>query len=234
MRIGDFMTVRHPLTNAGSGINHPIRAPVPRRAFFPVPEGRAGYTKRPADIAACGPLVQYAYWFGLSREPRGPRKRWGMGVRHALFPRLLTFGAQLHPSSVAGCQFPDAALALHGRLHAVFGSAAEPVDGVTTAGLSGETSQPGPRTPAGVLIPDPVRIPLGQAASAPQTAGSASHLLVSIVCPAPRVLSLSPQVASYFPAGRPVFFTASRLFGSYCNSAVTAGLPAPLLGLLNP
>jgi hypothetical protein len=33
-----------------------------------------------------------------------------VGVRHALFPRSLTFGAQLHPSSVIGCQFPDAAL----------------------------------------------------------------------------------------------------------------------------
>jgi hypothetical protein len=33
-----------------------------------------------------------------------------VGVRHALFPRSLTFGAQLHPSSVVGCQFPDAAL----------------------------------------------------------------------------------------------------------------------------
>jgi len=33
-----------------------------------------------------------------------------VGTRHVLFPRLLTFGAQLHPSSAAGCQFPDAVL----------------------------------------------------------------------------------------------------------------------------
>jgi hypothetical protein len=34
-----------------------------------------------------------------------------VGVRHALFPRTLAFGAQAHPLGwVAGCQFPDAAL----------------------------------------------------------------------------------------------------------------------------
>lgn len=36
-----------------------------------------------------------------------------MGVRHALFPRSLTFGAQLPPVEwFVGCQFPDAALDL--------------------------------------------------------------------------------------------------------------------------
>jgi len=34
-----------------------------------------------------------------------------VGVRHALFPRTLAFGAQTHPLGwVSGCQFPDAAL----------------------------------------------------------------------------------------------------------------------------
>jgi len=48
----------------------------------------------------------------------------------------------------------------------------------------------------------------------------------AIVCLAPRVLSLTPQVTFSFSAGRPRFRCLPP-FGSYCVSAVIAGLPAP-------
>jgi len=59
-------------------------------------------------------------------RPCRTREKGGVGVRHTLFPHSLAFGAQLHPSSVAGCQFPDAASAWARTQPAVSGSAAEP------------------------------------------------------------------------------------------------------------
>lgn len=56
---------------------------------------------------------------------------------------------------------------MHGRLHPIFGPVAEPAHGVTTTDFSGEASQPGTRTPAGVLFPDPVRTTLSIAPSVP-------------------------------------------------------------------
>lgn len=76
------------------------------------------YVKRPAD--KCLRANSSNSILGWSFRPgRSLSKRWGLGARHALFPRTLTFGAQLHPSSVAGCQFPDAALVCFERLHSV-------------------------------------------------------------------------------------------------------------------
>lgn len=55
-----------------------------------------------------------------------PGRRWvGLGVRHALFPDSLTFGAQLGSSILAGCQFPDATLS-RTDLRIVFGPVAGP------------------------------------------------------------------------------------------------------------
>jgi hypothetical protein len=99
-----------------------------------------------------------------------PAEGWGVGVRHALFPRSLAFGAQLHPSSDAGCQFPDAA--------PVCMDECRPFRPRSGAGPrcfhrrpSGEASQPGIRTPAGALPPDPARILLRSLASGPSAQG---------------------------------------------------------------
>jgi len=93
-------------------------------------------------------------------------------------------------------------------------------------GHSGETSQLGSHTPAGVLIPNPVRMPLRIAASNPLPQGRHRCLSAPIVGLAPRVLSLIPQVAFSFSGGRPRFRDLPQ-FGSYYDSAVIAGLPAP-------
>jgi hypothetical protein len=142
-----------------------------------------------------------------------------VGVRHALFPRLLTFGAQLHPSSAAGCQFPDAALVCMDDCRPF-----RPRSGAGLRchhrGLSGETSQPGLHAPAGALPPDPVRMPLRTAASAPLPQGRHRTCPVAIVGLAPRVLPLTPRVAFSFSAGRPPVGDLPQ-FGSYCVSAVT-------------
>jgi hypothetical protein len=93
-----------------------------------------------------------------------------VGVRHALFPRVLTFGAQLHPSSFTGCQLPDAAPVCMDDCKPLRPrSGAGP--GVATDGVSGEASQPGIRVPAGALPPDPARTPLRRAASGPLPQG---------------------------------------------------------------
>ena len=88
-----------------------------------------------------------------------PEKGGNVGARHALFSRMLAFGAQFHPSSGLGCQLPDATLALQGRLLGLFDSVAEPAR-VSPHGRLGETSWPGNRVPAGSLIPDQDRKPL--------------------------------------------------------------------------
>lgn len=93
-------------------------------------------------------------------------------------------------------------------------------------GLRGETSQPGIGTPAGALHPDLVRMLLRTSASVAISAGSASRPSDGIVCPAPRVWSLTLRVAFSLSVGRPPGGDLP-LFGSYCDSAVIAGLPAP-------
>jgi hypothetical protein len=93
-----------------------------------------------------------------------------LGTRHVLFPRPLTFGAQFHPSSVAGCQFPDATLVCMNNCN--------PFRPRSGAGqqcfhrrLSGETSQPGIHTLASALRPDPVQMRLRTSASSPLPQG---------------------------------------------------------------
>jgi hypothetical protein len=149
-----------------------------------------------------------------------------VGTRHVLFPRSLAFGAQLHPLSVAGCQFPDAAPDLHGRLQTVLGPAAEPAIGVATAGISGETSQPAVRTPAGALPPDPVRTQL-------RSVSPAHFRKVGIEAFRRRSLALRhgscllPLKLPFSSQPDDAVFDASRLFGSYCRPVVIASLPAP-------
>jgi hypothetical protein len=82
----------------------------------------------------------------------------GLGVRHALFPDSLAFGAQLWSSTVAGCQFPDAA-SFCTDLQIVSGPTAEPTARRFTYGLGllSEASQPGlPARPStGCLLTRP-------------------------------------------------------------------------------
>jgi hypothetical protein len=66
------------------------------------------------------------------------------------------------------------------------------------------------------------------------SARSASHHPVTIVGPAPRVLSLTPQVAFSFSIGRPRFRCLPHI-GSYCGLPRSSpGSPAPSIGSLNP
>jgi len=82
----------------------------------------------------------------------------GLGVRHALFPDSLAFGAQLWSSTVAGCQFPDAA-SFCTDLQIVSGPTAEPTARRFTygVGLLSEASQPGllARPSTGCLLTRP-------------------------------------------------------------------------------
>jgi len=121
------------------------------------------------------------------------------------FPGRLALGARCHPSSVIGCQFPDAAPAGSGRLACLSGSAAEPADGVTTTGLSGEASWPGCRAPAdapgsGLRTTTPLGAVMFSLAS-PRSASRSSCGTV-IVGLGIRVLPLTPHVAFSFPGGR--------------------------------
>jgi hypothetical protein len=100
-----------------------------------------------------------------------------VGVRHALFPRSLTFGAQLHPSSVVGCQFPDAA--------AVCMNDCNPFRPRSEASLRCHHHgrfrvrllSPDFPAPAGAFCPNPVRMPLRLDASGPVCPRSASGSL---------------------------------------------------------
>jgi hypothetical protein len=130
-----------------------------------------------------------------------PEKRWGLGARHALFPRSLAFGAPSFTRRVLlAVSFPT--LRWSARTIAIpSGSAAEPASGVATSGLLGETSQPGLHTLASVLRPDPVQMLLRTSASSPFPQGrhrTAASSFITIVGLAPRVLSLTPQVTFSF------------------------------------
>jgi hypothetical protein len=106
------------------------------------------------------------------------------------------------------------------------GPATEPAIGVTTVGVSGETSQPGTHTHASVFQPDPVRMPLRMAASDPlpqgrhRTIRSRSFALRHGSCLLPLKLRSLSQ------SGGPVF-GASRISDLIAPSAVIAGRPAP-------
>jgi hypothetical protein len=70
-----------------------------------------------------------------------------VGVRHALFPRILTFGAQLHPSSGRWLSVPRRCDGLHERLQSVPASQRGRSVVSPPRTVSGETSQLGfPRT----------------------------------------------------------------------------------------
>ena len=132
-----------------------------------------------------------------------PERRWGLGVRHALFPRTLTFGAQLHPSSIAGCQFPDATLVCMDdcnplRLRSGTGLRCH------HRGHLGEASQPGLHTLAGVLPPNPAWTLLSFSASSPLPQGRHPALAGSLAL---RHGSCLLTLLLHFPsqAGDPVF-----------------------------
>jgi hypothetical protein len=166
----------------------------------------------------------------LSSDLAVLRKRWGLGARHALFPRILAFGAPLHPSSAAGCQFPDATPVCKDDCKPFRPrSGARP--GVTTMGFW-----------VRLLSPEFSHLPVRSFQTRMDDSEKRVHPrqfrkvgigpLVTIVGPAPRVLSLTPQVT--FPSQADDFvFEASRRFEFYCNSAVTASLPTPSCRSLN-
>jgi len=158
------------------------------------------------------------------------RKRWGLGARHALFPRTLTFGAPPHPSSAAGCQFPDATPVCMDDCKPLGPRSGARPD-VTTMGFWVRLLSPEfPHLPARSFQ---TRLDDSEKRVHPRQFRKVGiGPLVTIVGPAPRVLSLTPQVT--FPSLADDFvFEASRQFESYCVSAVIASLPAPSCSSLN-
>jgi hypothetical protein len=155
-----------------------------------------------------------------------------VGVRHALFPRSLTFGAQPHPSSVVGCQFPDAALVCMDdckpfRLRSGAGPRCR------HRGRSGETSQLGFPHTCRCTSAEPGPDASENKRIRSTSAGSASDHPVPIVCPAPRVLPLTPQVAFLSQADDPVFGASrhSDFIAPPRSSPASRRLP---IGSLNP
>jgi hypothetical protein len=128
------------------------------------------------------------------------------------------------PASLVACRWLSVSRRCAGPARTIanrFGPAAEPADGVTTADLSGETSQLAVHTPADALPPNPIRTHLRMRASGPLPQGRHRTLSVTIVGLAPRVLSLTPQVVFFISAGRRRFRRLPS-FGSYRASAVIA------------
>jgi hypothetical protein len=77
-----------------------------------------------------------------------------VGTRHVLFPRLTDIGRPTPPVELRWLPVPRRRTGLRGRIAILFGSAAEPADGVTTTDVSGETSWPGTLAPAGASFPN--------------------------------------------------------------------------------
>jgi hypothetical protein len=150
-----------------------------------------------------------------------PGKRMGSGNS----PRSLSPNTDIwRPASPVACRWLSVSRRCAGPARTIanrFGPAAEPAVGVTTADVSGETSQLAVRTPAGALPPNPVRTHLRTSASGPLPQGRHRTLSVTIVGLAPRVLSLTPQVVFFISAGRRRFRRLPS-FGSYRASAVIA------------
>jgi hypothetical protein len=148
-----------------------------------------------------------------------------VGVRHALFPRSLAFGAQLHPSSVVGCQFPDAAPVCMDNCKP-FRPRNGAGPGVATDGIRVRLLSPGFHAPAGALPPDPVRNASENVASDPllRKVGIGPFGLDRLPC----ATGLASYPSSCLPIsrGRPRF-RRLPLLGSYCASSVIAGHPAP-------
>jgi hypothetical protein len=121
---------------------------------------------------------------------------------------------------------------LHGRLQIHFGPAAEPAVGVTTVGFW-----------VRLLGPECARLPACFSRTRSDfsemkcvltiSARSASRLLITIVCPAPRVLSLTPQVAFRSRSDDPVF-GASRSSDLIASPRSSPAIQRLLIGSLNP
>lgn len=132
------------------------------------------------------------------------------------------------PTSPVECRWlsvPRRYVGRHGHCALPCGPAAEPADGVTTAGVSGETSQPGDQPPAGGWSSDPDWKHLRMKSSSPLAEGRHRSFRITVVGLPPRVLSLIPQVTLSSQADDS--FRNLPLFGPYCASVVIAGLPAP-------
>jgi hypothetical protein len=149
-----------------------------------------------------------------------------VGARHALFPRTLTFGAQLHPSSFVGCQFPDAA-------PVAWTTAIRSSPAARPTGVS-----PPPECRVRLLSPVAAHLPVsdpGPGWNATETvraflSAGGRHPLHSewIVGLPPRVLSLTPQVVFLVSGGRlPVKGTsrASDLIAASGSSPSAGAFP---------
>lgn len=133
-----------------------------------------------------------------------PERWWGLGARHTLLSRMLTFGAQFHPSSGLGCQFPDATLVSKDDCY----SSSTPQRGrpvVSPHGRLGETSWPEIRQPAGSFLSDrdwkPLRF-FGDSSPCPRSA--------SLPCGRRSLASgdgsclLTLELLFFFSGGRPL------------------------------
>jgi hypothetical protein len=153
-----------------------------------------------------------------------------VGARHALFPRLLALGAQLHPSSVVGCQFPDAAPVAWTNA-CRFGPAAEPVRGVATTGVSGGTSQPGALAARRQRVSEPGAIRLSRASHPTHEVGNGLPLRRSFApCDGSCPLSLKLHSGSQAD-GRSA---ASRVSELIALSPSPQGFPAASRDRLTP
>jgi hypothetical protein len=138
-----------------------------------------------------------------------------VGVRHALFPRSLIIW---RPTSPVECRWLSASrrcAGLQGRLQAV-------------TAPQRSRSPVSPQMTFWMRLLSPEFTHMQRASTGPgsdasengcirsTSAGSASDHSVSIVGPAPRVLSLTPQVAFTFSIGRSRFRHLPH-FGSYCD-----------------
>jgi hypothetical protein len=132
----------------------------------------------------------------------------GLGVRHALFPDSLAFGAQLGSSILAGCQFPDATLS-RTDLRIVFGPAAGPA--ARRFDFRGRLVERG-FSASRLVHPSRDCLPTGpdpgcDSRFRPVSAGIGSSRLLGGYSsfPALRVLPLCSQVAFPFAGGRRCF-----------------------------
>jgi hypothetical protein len=92
---------------------------------------------------------------------------------------------------------------------------------------SGETSQPGIHTPAGALRPDPVRMRSENECIVAFSARSASDVSGHDRWPHATGLVSYPSSCVFSLSSRRSRFGDLPPIGSYCVSAVIAGLPAP-------
>ncbi len=121
------------------------------------PCATSGTQKGPSSVprrgASCRIFRSILPYRPHSEPERGRR---GVGARHALFPRLTDIGRPMPPVECHRLPVPRRRARLRRTIRLLSGSAAEPADGVTTIGFSGETSWPDFRAPAGAPVSGPL------------------------------------------------------------------------------